>query len=107
MSMFPVASLEEALQAIERAFDCQSLVQDAVDIQYHHVTAVTDAGALYRNGDEVGTFAVSRAKYDGKDPVVELRVGAVGELCGNPRTWQMLEDWVVSLDDYFSSSSLE
>ena len=56
MSIFPVASLEEALQAIERAFDCQALIQDAVDIQYHHVTAVTDAGAFYRNGDETNQY---------------------------------------------------
>jgi hypothetical protein len=100
--MFPVTTLEEALTALERAFDCQAHVQDAVDVLYHDIPVITDAGTLYRNGDEIGTFAVSRAKCDGRDQVVDIRFGAVGEICGNPRSWQLLEDWVTSLDDYFA-----
>ena len=102
MTVFPVTTLEEALEALETAFDCQAKVQDAVDLQYHGIPVVTDAGALYRNGDEVGTFVVARAKCKGKDQVVDIRVGAIGELCGNIRTWKMLEDWVKTLEDYFA-----
>ena len=52
--------------------------------------AVSESGAIFRNGEEAGTFTVTSVKSGGQDRVVQIRVGAVGELCADPDTARAL-----------------
>ncbi len=94
MTMFPVTTLEQALQSLRQAFGCDAVVQDASETLYHDVPAVSESGAIFRNGEEVGTFAITSVTSDGQDQVVEIRVGAVGELCADPDAAAQFHQWV-------------
>ncbi|MGO8752288.1 MAG: hypothetical protein ACLQNE_40635 [Thermoguttaceae bacterium] len=100
MTMFPVTTLDQALQSLRQAFGCDAVVQDASETFYHDVPAVSESGAIFRNGEEVGTFAVTSVKSGGQDQVVQIRVGAVGELCADPDTAAHFDAWARTLEAY-------
>ena len=98
MSLFPITTIEDAIGALQRAFECEAVVQDATESLYHGIEAVNEAGTLYREGDEIGTFAILHVTCRGVDQVVGIRIGAVGELCADPETRGHFESWAKALE---------
>ena len=56
MTMFPVTTLDQALQSLRQAFGCDAVVQDASETFYHDVPAVSESGAILPQRRRSGDF---------------------------------------------------
>ncbi len=74
MTMFPVTTLDQALQSLRQAFGCDAVVQDASETFYHDVPAVSESGAPARNphGQEADLFNDFFIPRDDSEPPVSM-----------------------------------
>lgn len=98
--MFPMTK-NEAMDALRRAFNCEPLIQDAVDYDWHGITVCAEAGYLDREGANLGSFHLYLADdEEGRTVAVHIEIGPVGELCGTLDDGDRFNGLVRTLRDY-------